>query len=485
METWPRKKPRTMRPNKIRSKWANLQASERKIDEAQLARARRLSSDPVEFFEKIVGFKPTEYQVDLIEKFMHNQFVAMRWSRQSGKSWICAALLLWLAFTVPGSWIGIVAPGWRQSKAVIRRITSFLRNLPKGTLATPNPGRTVLHFSNGSIIESFPNNDQTIRGPSLSCIYWDESNHTPNDIDLWTAILFTISTTEGKVLVSSTPWNTDSIFYKIFHSEEYSDFVRSHVTWQQAMKPNGPLSQATLEKLRKQFGDDPWRWKREMEAEWAEDESVWLPQSLITKCIATVKTLGREIDLWDFEEVHRGSTLYAGVDLGKVGDYGVVVVVEKIDEKEVLRHLKIFPLDTSYASIIGYVKILQDRWGGFSKIRVDATNQSYVVDDMKNSDIDNVEAVHFTHQRKQEMATLLKQRMVENKFWFPYFTWEKPYRSEFVTELNVERFQLRKDGSIDYNHPQGTHDDVFWAVTLAMYATVEMQPEPFVQVVAA
>jgi len=436
----------------------------------------KLSEDPVTFFEQVVGFKPTEYQRELAEKFKNNQFVAMRWSRQSGKSWIAAALLLNHALTHPGAYVGIVAPGWRQSKAVIRRIQYFLRKLPKEVC--PRPARTVLYFANGSIIESFPNNDQTIRGPSLTCIYWDEANHTPNDWDLWTAILFTISTTKGKVLVSSTPWNTDSVFYKIFHSEEFEDFVRSHVTWQQALEPNGPLDKSTLEKIRRQFGEDPWRWKREMEAEWAEDESAWLSQALITKCIATEKTLGEELELWDFESVHKGSTLYAGLDLGRLQDYSVLVVIEQEGTKYLLRHMKIFELGTSYASVIGYVKTLQDRWGGFSKIRVDSTNQDYVVEDMKNSEIENVEGVRFSLPRKQEMATLLKQRMANNQFWYPYFTWQKPYPGEWVTELNVERFELRKDGSIAFNHPSGTHDDVFWAAALALYAAVEMIPEP-------
>jgi hypothetical protein len=136
-----------------------------------------------------------------------------------------------------------------------------------------------------------------------------------------------------------------------------------------------------------------------------------------------------------------------------------------------------FELGTSYASVIGYIKTLQDRWGGFSKIRVDSTNQDYVVEDMKNSKIDNVEGVRFSLPRKQEMATLLKERMGNNQFWYPYFTWAKPYPGEWVTELNVEKFELRKDGSIALNHSQGTHDDCFWACCLALYSTVEMKPE--------
>jgi hypothetical protein len=441
----------------------------------------KLSEDPVTFFEQVVGFKPTAYQRDLAEKFMKNQFVAMRWNRQSGKSWIAAALLLNYALNHPGCYIGIVAPGWRQSKLVIRRIRFFLRKLPNEIC--PKPMRTLLYIYNGSVIEAFPNNPDTIRGPTLDVVYWDEVNFTPDDIDMYTAILFTISTTKGKVLMSSTPWNVDSLFYKVFHSEEFSDFARSHVTWKQSMEPNGPLDKGTLEKIRKQFGEDPWRWKREMEAEWAEDETAWLSQALITKCIATEKTLGEELELWNFEGIHKGCNLYAGLDLGRVKDYSSLVVIEEVRGKFFLRHVKIFELGTSYASVIGYVKTLQDRWGGFCKIRVDSTNQDYVVEDMKNSEIDNVEGVRFTLPRKQEMATLLKQRMINNQFWFPYFTWERPYRSEFVTELNVERFELRKDGSIALNHPQGTHDDVFWASALALYATVEMTEEPTLVVV--
>jgi len=483
MESWLRKKPRaTRRPNEILPKWFSLQQSERLVDEAEVERAQKLSEKPVEFFRQVVGFEPTSYQKELIEMFRSKQFVAMRWSRQSGKSWIAAALILWHALTHADSYVGIVAPGWRQSKAIIRRITYFLRHIPPAMYFRPM--RTSLRFTNGSIIEAFPNNDQTIRGPTLSLIYWDESNFTPNDVDLWTAILFTISTTKGKVLVSSTPWNTDSVFYKIFHSKEYSDFSRSHVTWQEAQKPNGPLDPETLEKLRKQFAEDPWRWKREMEAEWAEDEAAWLPQSLITKCIATEKTLGEELELWDFESVHKGCTLFAGLDLGRVQDYSALVVIEQTKEsKYVLRHLKIFEHGTSYASVIGYVKTLQDRWGGFSKIRVDSTSQDYVVEDMTKSEIENCEGVRFSAPRKQEMASLLKQRMTNNQFWYPYFTWQKPYPGEWVTELNVERFELRKDGSIALNHPSGTHDDAFWACALALFSTVELTPEPFIQVI--
>ena len=81
------------------------------------------------------------------------------------------------------------------------------------------------------------------------------------------------------------------------------------------------------------------------------------------------------------------------------------------------------------------------------------------------------------------MASLLKQRMANHQFFYPLLSWERPYRGEICTELNVERYVLRKDGAIGFSHPTGTHDDVFWSVALAVYATANMEPEPFIAVV--
>jgi len=481
MQGLPKKKPRTMRPSEFLPVWFRLQQSEKIVDAEEMERAQKLSRNPVEFFRQVVGFEPTKYQREFIKLFLKFQFIALRWCRQSGKSWIVAAVLLWYAVTHPDSYIAVVAPSLRQAKFIIRRITYFLKRLPQGMYFKPL--RTVIRFTNGSVIEAFPNNPDTIRGPTLNVVYADEMNFMPNDEEMYDAILFTLGTTNGKFVCSSTPWNTDSIFYKIFNHEDFSDFARSHVTWQEAAEPHGPLKKKILEKIRKQLSENPWRWKREMEAEWAEDETVWLPQSLITKCIASPKTLGYEVELYPWESYQQGE-FYAGLDLGKHQDYSAFVVIEKVDNKFLLRHLKIWPLETSYASVIGYVKALQDRWGGFNKIRVDMTGVGdYIVEDMQNAEIDNVEGVYFTLPRKQEMASLLKQRMINRQYWFPYFTWNKPYQGEYVTELNVERFELRKDGNIAFSHPKGTHDDVFWATALSLYATVEMQPEPELWVV--
>jgi len=466
-----------MRPSQILPKWFSLQHSERLVDEAEVAKAQKLSDDPMQFFRQVVGFEPTYYQIEFIKLFLENQFLAARWCRQSGKSWIVSALLLWYAVTHPDSYIAVVGPSWRQAKLIIRRVSHFVRNLPPGMCFKPL--KTVIRFTNGSVIEAFPNNPDTIRGPTLHVVYCDEMNFLPNDEEMYDAILFTLGTTNGKFVCSSTPWNKDSIFYKIFYHQDYEDFAKHHVTWQQAVEPHGPLKASILEKIRRQFAEDPWRWKREMEAEWAEDETTWLPQSLITKCI------DGNLELWDFDSYQQGKFL-AGLDLGKYQDYSVLIVVEELDGKYLLRHWKVFPLGTKYATVIGYVKTLMDRWKYIERTRVDITGVGeYVVEDMQNAGIENVEGVTFTVPRKQELASLLKQRMLDGVYRFPFveLRLSPTILLSYVAELNVERFELRKDGSIAFSHPQGQHDDTFWASALAIYCSVKMAPEPYLAVI--
>ena len=220
-----------------------------------------------------------------------------------------------------------------------------------------------------------------------------------------------------------------------------------------------------------------------MEAEWAEDEDVWLPQSLIVSCVGTSKNCGVELEPFDHEKSYEGR-FFGGLDLAQTRDYCVFSVVESLNDRLYLRFLKIFHQPTTYAHVLGFIKLVQDRWGSFEKIRVDYTREGpSIIADMVNAGIENAEGVTFSVPRKSEMASLMKQRMSNRQFFYPLLNWERPYRGDVCTELNVERYDLRKDGNIGFSHPGGTHDDVFWSVALAIYGTVEMQPEQFVTVI--
>jgi hypothetical protein len=470
---------RRLNAHEIEVQWQGLREEYRIHQASKVAKVDAVKGDTAKFFNEICHLKPFTYQLELAELYRQNQLIAVRWPRQTGKSTSIGGLLLQDAYENPDLNIGFIGPSWRQTKLNLRRVAGFCRNLPSGTCQIQ---KTRISFKNGSVIEAFPNNPDTIRGNTFHRLWWDETNFTPGDYDLYDAILFTMGTTKGKIVASSTPFNTDSLFWKMCNHKSYP-FARHHFSYESALEPNGPLNTQMIELIRQQYGDDPARWRREMEAEWAEDEDVWLLQSLIVSCVGTVKNCGHDLEEYDVEKSYTGD-FFLGLDIGQVKDYTSLTVVERVDSMIYLRHQKLFPHPTTHAHVLGYLKRLQDLWGGFEKIRVDYTREGpSLIKDMENAGIDNAEGVNFSVPRKSEMANLLKQRMMNKQFLFPLLTWERPYRSDICTELNVEKYQLRKDGNIGYSHPSGTHDDVFWSIALAIYATVEMEPEQFLTVV--
>ncbi len=467
-----RKSPRALRPNKLFSERELLKQHAAIVDKALDRKLEQLKSKPVKFFKEILDWNLTDYQQELVKLFDDNQFIAARWSRQSGKSTTCSGLVLKFACYTPDVYVAVVGPSWRQTKLNIRRVGSFVRRLGDLRIKVQ---KTRISFPNGSVIEAFPNNPDTIRGYTLDLIWWDEVNFTAGDADMYDSMLFALGTRNGRLVCTSTPFNTDSLFWKMCNHKDFSDFARHHVSWEKTVQPKGPWPMAYINKIRKQYGEDQSRWRREMEAEWAENEDVWLAQSLIASCIGTVKNCGEDLQSWDINKGYEGS-LFAGLDLAQVRDYCVLSVWERLNGVLLLRHLKIFQQPTKYATVIGYLKALQDRWGGFQKLRVDFTKEGpSIIDDMENAGVKNAEGVHFNVSRKSEMATLFRQRMMDQKVFYPYLTWEKPYRGDICSELNVERFELRKDGAIGFSHPNGTHDDAFWSMALGVYATVEMK----------
>ena len=315
-------------------------------------------------------------------------------------------------------------------------------------------------------------------------------------------MLFTLNTTDGFLIAESTPWGRDSVFYRMFHDPAYGQFSRHRVVYTEALPPHGPLSPEIVAVIERQLAGDPARWRREMLCEWTEDQNVWLPTSLIT--------LAQDSNLNYFEATARPrGEFYVGVDFGKHQDYSVVAAVEQLKGHLYLRHLNRFPLETSYGAVIGYMKRLQDDWKTVRSIYADQTGVGdYIVEDMERSGLRSVTGVNFTDSSKEAMATCLKEKMrtadctvcgwrgqVEDLDGSWRTTCPNgcslddgrllslrpllhvPYDPDLYAELNVERFELGKMGKLLFSHPEGTNDDKFWALALAVYAA-EMEPSP-------
>ena len=151
-----KKEPRALRPNQFMAKWHEVQQENTQLKQTVTEQTEQISTNTIDFFECILGFKPYAYQKEFIELFENNQFTAARWCRQSGKTETISALLLKYAVTHSNAAICIVGPSWRQTKRIITRILAFAHKLPPGIVFKPQ--KTQIHFVNGSSIEASPNN---------------------------------------------------------------------------------------------------------------------------------------------------------------------------------------------------------------------------------------------------------------------------------------------------------------------------------------
>ena len=110
---------------------SSLRMNLRSAEAIRRAQVEALSGDSKRFFEQVFGFTPYPYQLELLDLFEKNQFLAVRWSRQTGKSLTVSALLLEYAYEHANSYIAIVGPSWRQTRLNIRRMGGFCRKLPQ------------------------------------------------------------------------------------------------------------------------------------------------------------------------------------------------------------------------------------------------------------------------------------------------------------------------------------------------------------------
>ena len=435
-------------------------------DERKEAKDQPLISEGiVEFCKKRLHFTPYPYQ----EKLMLDpaQFIVARWCRQSGKSHTISSMLLHQALSKPANRIVILAPALRQAKKIVSGDAYFVNLLLEEGLDAleGRPTKTRLEFKSGSVIEALPNNPSTIRRETAHLIFADEMNYMANDEEAHEAIVFSLNTTNGRFVATSTPGSVDSLFYKMcMDDDKFGDVSRHHVTYKEALEPNGSLKLKIVQKLQRMSREDESRWQREMMANFSEDEDAWFPLSLITKCVAQDLIVFEDSAILTEKIVGTGD-YYVGCDLGKKQDHSAVAVVEKTADG-VLRlvYLKRFKLGTEYASVLGHLSLLNNRLQRVRRMQIDQTGVGeYFMEDVYRSGLKNVQGTMLTLPMKQQILVLVKKMMEEAKLFIPY-------DPELINEIYIERYELTKTGRMQFSHRTGTHDDRLWAVALAVHA---------------
>jgi phage FluMu gp28-like protein len=336
--------------------------------------------------------------------------------------------------------------------------------------------RTSVRLRNRSRLKAFPFSLEKLRGETSDDVDVEEASFIKECEELVQGTLTPQMATRwdcgASIILNSTPW--DGGFYrKTLHDPDVSKFWTPFVADYREAVAAGLITQEFIDLQRQQL--DPDRFSREYECKFTEDKGRWLSQELITNCVDS-----SIVEPWRFEDSFEGLDFCGGLDVGQENDNAAFSVIENVSEARLLRYNYLFPLGTRYDVVASHVKVITDRWH-IRRTLVDKTNERALAEAMSLG-IEGVEGVAFTVPWKQKAAGFLKQLMGKRLFRFYY-------DPEVIAGLAIEQFEelpgksAEGEGNIRFFHAPGTHDDRFWSICLAVGASMEVEPEPFLVVV--
>ena len=187
----------------------------RKLEEAH---------DPV-MLARRAGLEPDAWQQDILRSRARQTIMLV--TRQGGKSTISSIRALHRAEYAPGSLILLLAPSYRQSKELFRKVKDAYA-------AIPNPSKLAsesaleMEFENTSRIVALPGKEETIRGFSgVALLVVDEAARVPDA--LYQSVRPMLAVSGGEIVLLSTPFGKRGFFHHEWE-EGGRDWHRTKIT---------------------------------------------------------------------------------------------------------------------------------------------------------------------------------------------------------------------------------------------------------------
>lgn len=417
----------------------------------------KLAENPTLFAELLLNFKPYPYQQKLLNDKSKRIVACM--GRQTGKTTTIAAKAIHYAYTHPNTTTLIVSPSLRQSMIMFDKIQNFIQNNPLLAKSITRKTRTIIQLTNHSQIIALPCSQNLLRGYTAQLAICDEAAFIP-EIVITQIIFPMLSTTNGTAIFLSTPWDKNHFFHKAFLNPKYS-------THKVKSKQCPLIKPEFLKEMQQNMTREAYL--MEYEAEFTETQNSYFPQELIRKSVELAQKLNLELHT-NIEQTFPKSNYYAGVDFGKLHDFSALAVTKIEDSSIRLFYLHQFPLETPYTQVIGHLKRANQKFQ-FHKVLIDQTGVGEpILEEIRNQDLKNVKGIKFTVQTKENLLSNMKILMEQGKLAIPY-------HRQLCQQINEQQYTYTKTGHIQFNHPPNSHDDMLWALALAVKAA-KTEPKP-------
>lgn len=345
----------------------------------------RIKEHPSYFMAHMIGRRPFTYQHMVFQEIMMGgKRIIICSSRQIGKSICVAVLALWCAlFNKYPSGIGnntkvcLVSKSDNQAKKLMSEIRNLIKlgdifilkawgkkDYVSGFIdANGVQTKEQMDFNNGCFIKSFPPTS-SIRGETADMVIIDEAAFVDEEI-YREDISPTTSSTNGIMVLSSTPKGQEGFFFQIFDpfekqiEHEYKRFWFPY--WICESKEQMEFiekEKATAKKnhMLKHF-------QQEYEASFEVEASAFFESKKVEDCVNEDIELVYEYD---------GGDCVAGIDYGITQCHTVVSISTKMGGKVRLLYQYAYPFDEDY-DIIADMKDLMSK---FPILKIVADNGS-------------------------------------------------------------------------------------------------------------
>jgi hypothetical protein len=298
----------------------------------------RCLDDPVYFIlnyikivsldEGIIPFTMYDFQVEMVAKFHKNRFNIAKLPRQSGKSTIVTAYLLWYVLFNQNVNVAILANKAATAREMLQRLQLSYENLPKwlqqGILQW---NRGSLELENGSKILAASTSASAVRGMSFNVIFLDEFAFVPTHIadQFFSSVYPTVSSGKStKVIIISTPHGMN-MFYKLWHDAERgkNEYIPTEVHWSEVPGRDAAWKEQTIKNTSEQ------QFRVEFECEFLGSVDTLISPSKL-RVMAYGDPIAEKNGLAMYEKAEEGHqyVITADVARGVSGDYSAFLVVD-------------------------------------------------------------------------------------------------------------------------------------------------------------
>ncbi len=324
----------------------------------------------------------------------------------------------------------------------------------------------------GSRITALPANPDTARGFSANVLL-DEFAFHADSRKIWAA-LFPVISAGRKLRVVSTPNGKANKFHELMTAAEElpeggaegkNPWSRHVVDIHQAVAEGLPRD---VELLRRGLGD-PDAWAQEYELQWLDGASAWLPYDLLA---------GVEDERAGDPQGYAGGPAFIGNDIGARRDLWVAWVWERVGDVLWTREVRTLRR-ASFAAQAAALDELVERYRPV-RIVMDQTGMGEAPTEAakRRHGQRRVEGVLFTADRKQSLATLLKQHAEDRKMRIPV---DAAVRADLhsLRRVTTPAGNVRFDVHGGDLSQAGGHADRAWAAALGLYAA-DVPTQPYI-----